>query len=88
MRSFFADALPRHTRLDIDIAKVATVVVGLAFVVLLVFGVIAGFRSLSLARATSQPAALGLGGVLICGLDTLLWIGLGVYLLAVLGIFM
>jgi hypothetical protein len=72
---------------EIDIARVATVVVGGAFVALIVFGLIAGFKAWGLSRAGSHSIALPLAGVLTCGLDVLLWLALGIHLLAILNTF-
>jgi hypothetical protein len=84
---YWVQGVRLQTRDEIDMTRVATVIVGGAFVVLSGFGLIAAFRSMGLARATGHPTTLGVGGMLICGLDVLLWIGLTVHLLACLGTF-
>jgi hypothetical protein len=76
-----------QTRDELQVNRLCTVVIDGFFIALIVFGVFAGFRSMSLARATQHPTAIGLGGVLICGLNVILWIGLGLYLLAVMNTF-
>jgi hypothetical protein len=79
---------PWHqTREELEINRLATVVIGGLFLALIVFGIIAAFRSIGLARATGHPTALGFGGLLMCGLNVILWIGLGVHLLACLNTF-
>jgi hypothetical protein len=77
----------RADRQEIEIGRVAALLVGGAFVALQAFALYAGFRGLSLARANNHPAALPLGGILVSGLDILLWLGLTVNLLAILGTF-
>ena len=84
---YWVQGVANHRPEEIDIARVATVVIGGAFIGLIVCGVIAAFRSMALARATSHPTALGFSGLIICGLDIILWLGLWLHLLAILGIF-
>jgi hypothetical protein len=76
-----------QTREELEIARVATLAIDGFFLGLIVFGIIFAFRSMSLARATGHPTALGFGGLLMNGLNIILWIGLGVHLLAVLNTF-
>jgi len=73
---------------EIEIARVVGPLVGTAFLGLIGFGFFAAIRGLSLARSTRHPAALPLGGLLVCGLDFILWIGLMVNLCAILGMFL
>jgi hypothetical protein len=75
-------------RQEIEIARVVSPMIGAAYLGLLGFGVYAAIRGLSLARSTRHPAALPLGGLLICGLDIILWIGLTANLCAILGMFL
>lgn len=84
---YWVQGFHRQTRQEIEINRLATVVVDGFFLALIAFGVFAAFRSMSLAGATSQPKALGLAGLLICGLDVILWLGLGIHLLVVLNTF-
>jgi hypothetical protein len=84
---YWTQGMQHQTRQEIELNRVFTVVIGGLFLVLIAFGILAAFRSMSLARASSQPTALGVGGLLICGLDALLWLGLGIDLLAVLNTF-
>jgi hypothetical protein len=84
---YWAHAFHRQTREEIEINRVATIVVDGFFLALIAFGIFAAFRSMSLAGATSQPKALGIGGLLICGLNMILWIALGLHLLAVMNTF-
>jgi hypothetical protein len=72
-------------RQEIEIARVIGPLVGVTFLALIGFGLFAGVRGLSFARSTQHPAALPLGGLLVCGLDLILWIGLLVNLCAILG---
>lgn len=85
---YWVQAVRFHTRFEMDLIRIATVVIGLAFLALIAFGAFAAFRGLGLARASKQPAALPLGGLLVCLLDLVLWVGEAVCLMAVLGMFM
>ena len=73
---------------EIDIGRVVGPLVGLVYLCLLGFGLFAGVRGFSYARSTHYPVALPLGGILICGLDIILWIGLTINLCAILGMFL
>jgi hypothetical protein len=84
---YWVQAMHRQTRQEIELNRLVTVVVGGLFLALIVFGIVAALRSVTHARATSAPTALGMGGLLVCGLDVVLWIGLGIHLLAVLKTF-
>jgi hypothetical protein len=84
---YWTQGVAMHRRGEIELARFVTLIVGSAFLALIVFGLIAGFRSMGLARATSQPAALAVGGLIVCGLDLLLWLGLGANLLGIMGTF-
>ncbi len=84
---YWVQGVRHQTREEMDIGRVATVVVDGFFLALIVFGIVAAFRSMSLARTTGHPTALGMGGLLACALDIILWIGLGLHLLAVLNTF-
>lgn len=72
---------------EIQQARIAGTVAGLAFVGLIGFGIVCGFRGLGLARQTGQAAALPLAGIVIGFVDVVLWLGLSVHLLAILGMF-
>jgi hypothetical protein len=85
---YWVHAVHRHTQQEIELNRLFTVLIGGLFLALISFGIFAAFRSMSLARASSQPTALGVGGLLTCGLDALLWLGLGIDLLAVLNTFL
>ncbi|HJZ93340.1 MAG TPA: hypothetical protein VKE40_20860 [Gemmataceae bacterium] len=84
---YWTHGVAMHQRGEIEIARLAVIVVGSGFLALIVFGLIAAFRSMGLARASSQPAALAVGGLLTCGLDLILWLALGADLLAIMGTF-
>ena len=84
---YWSVGIQRADRQEIDIARVVGPLVGGAFLGLIGFGLFAGFRGLSFARSTQHPAALPLGGLLVCGLDLVLWVGLMVNLCAILGLF-
>lgn len=73
-------------RQEFAIARVVGPLLGLAFLSLIGFGLFAGFRGLGLARKAGQPVALPLGGVLACGLDVVLWLGLTLNLMGILGL--
>jgi hypothetical protein len=84
---YWVQGVRHHTREEIQIVRVATVAIDGFFLALIAFGIFAAFRSMSLARATGHPSALGIAGMLMCGLNVILWIGLGIDLLAVLNVF-
>jgi CBS domain containing-hemolysin-like protein len=73
---------------EIDAARIVTPLVGGAFLVLIGFGIFCGFRGLSVARTTRQAAALPLAGIVVGFLDLVLWLGLLINLLAILGTFL
>lgn len=73
---------------EIQQARVVAPLAGMSFLALIGFSVFAGFRGMYLARATGQAVALPLGGLLISGLDFLLWIGLTINICAILGMFL
>ena len=75
-------------RTEIDGARIATVLVGLMFLGLIGFGIFCGFRGLGIARATQQAIALPLAGILVGFVVFVLWLALGLDLLAVLRVFM
>jgi hypothetical protein len=70
---------------EIPIARIAGPCMGLAFLSLIGFGLFAAFRGFGFARKTDQPLAFPIAGMLICGLDILMWIGLTVNLMGILG---
>lgn len=72
-------------RNEIETARIVAPLIGLAFLTLIGFGVFAAFRGMALARATRQPAALAIAGLLICGVDAIVWLGLTINLCAILG---
>jgi hypothetical protein len=74
-------------RMEIDGARIATVLVGLMFLGLIAFGIFCGFRGLGIARATQQAVALPLAGILVGFVVFVLWLALGLDLLAVLRVF-
>lgn len=84
---YWTQGVHHQTRQELEVNRVFTVLIGGLFLALIAFGIFAAFRSMSLARASSHPTALGVGGLLICGLDALLWLGLGIDLLAVMNTF-
>jgi hypothetical protein len=76
----------RHAdRQELEIARVVGPGMGLAFLSVIGFGLYAGVRGFGLARKTAQPLAFPLGGMLICCLDGLMWIGLTLNLMGILG---
>ena len=66
---YWIQGFNRQNQQEIESNRIATVLIGGLFLALIVFGIIAAFRSMSLARETGHPTSLGLGGVLICVLD-------------------
>ena len=84
---YWVQGFHRQSLFEVNLARIAAVGVGGAFVALVVFGLVAGFKAWNLARAGSHPVALPLAGILFCGLDIVLWLGLGVHLLAILRVF-
>jgi hypothetical protein len=84
---YWCFGIHRADRQEIELGRVIAPVVGGTFVALQGFSVYAGFRGLSLARESNHPTALPLGGILVSGLDIILWIGLTANLLAILGVF-
>ena len=83
---YYAFGIHRADRFEIEAARVVGPLVGLAFEGLIGFGIFCGFRGLSIARATQQAAALPLAGIVVGFVDVVLWLGLTVNLLAVLGV--
>jgi hypothetical protein len=75
-------------RMEIDGARIATVLVGVMFLGLIGFGIYCGFRGLGIARATQQAVALPLAGILVGFVVLVLWLALGLDLLAVLRVFL
>jgi hypothetical protein len=73
-------------RQEIEIARVVTPVVGLAYLVLIGLGIYCGFRGLAVARATQQAPALPMVGMAVGFVDVVLWLGLGFNLMAILGV--
>lgn len=69
---------------EIDLARIAVPVVGLIYLVLMGFGIFCGVRGLGIARTTQQAAALPLAGIVVGTADVLLWIALGINLMAIL----
>ncbi len=72
-------------RQEIDLARIIGPCMGVAFLSLIGFGLFAAVRGFGLARKTDQPLAFPIAGMLICGLDVLMWIGLTVNLMGILG---
>jgi hypothetical protein len=75
-------------RQEIQIARVVTPVVGLAYLGLIGLSIYCGYRGLSIARATQQAPALPLAGMAVGCVDIVLWLGLGFNLMAILGVFL
>jgi len=75
-------------RMEIDGARIATVAIGIMFLGLISFGIYCGFRGLGIARATQQAVALPLAGILVGFVVFVLWLALGLDLLAVLRVFL
>ncbi len=74
--------------MEIDGARIAVFVVGPLFLGLIGFGIYCGFRGLGIARATQQAVALPLAGILVGFVVFILWLALGIDLLAVLRVFL
>jgi hypothetical protein len=75
-------------RMEIDGARIATVVIGIMFLGLISFAIYCGFRGLGIARQTEQAVALPLAGILVGFVVFVLWLALGIDLLAVLRVFL
>ena len=75
-------------RTEIDGARIATVAIGIMFLGLISFGIFCGFRGLGIARSTQQAVALPLAGILVGFVVFVLWLALGIDLLAVLRVFL
>jgi hypothetical protein len=75
-------------RQEIDLARIVAPLMGVAFLSLIGFGLFAGFRGIGLARKTDQPLAFPIAGLLLCGLDGVMWIGLSINLMGILGMFL
>jgi hypothetical protein len=73
---------------ELTAGRIATPLIGASFLFLIGFGIYCGFRGLSIARATHQAAALPLAGVVVGFVDLVLWLGLGINLMAILGMFL
>jgi len=73
---------------ELEAGRIVTPLVGGAFLVLIGFGIYCGFRGVAIARATHQAAALPLAGIVVGFLDLVLWLGLGINLMAILGMFL
>lgn len=74
--------------MEIDGGRIATVVIGVMFLGLIGFGIYCGFRGLGIARTTQQAVALPLAGILVGFVVLVLWLALGLDLLAVLRVFL
>jgi hypothetical protein len=75
-------------RNEIELGRIACVVVGLSFLGLISFGIFCGFRGIGIARATQQAVALPLAGILVGFVVFVLWLAMGLNLLAILGTFL
>ena len=73
-------------RQEIELARIVGPGMGVAFLSLIGFGLFAGFRGFGLARKTDQPLAFPIAGIWICALDGLIWIGLTLNLMGILGL--
>jgi hypothetical protein len=73
---------------EIHTGRIACMVIGLAFLGLISFGIFCGFRGLGIARATEQAVALPLAGILIGFVVFVLWLAIGINLMAILGTFL
>ena len=73
---------------EIAAVRIACPIVGLAFLGPIGFGIFCGFRGLGIARATQQAAALPLAGVVVGFVDFVLWLAMGINLMAILGMFL
>jgi hypothetical protein len=80
--------LQHADRMEVEWGRVATVVVGLMFLGLIGFAIYCGFRGLGIARATQQAVALPLAGIVVGFVVGILWLALGLDLLAVLRVFL
>ena len=73
---------------ELEAGRIVAPLVGGAFLVLIGFGIYCGFRGVAIARATQQAAALPLAGIVVGFLDLVLWLGLAINLMAILGMFL
>lgn len=60
--------------IDLNLAQIAGVVMGIGAIVFSIFGFFFGIRGLGQARQAGQPAALPLAGIFLCIAAFLLWI--------------
>ena len=82
----YAIGIQRAARHEVELARIVAPVVGLTFLGLIGFGIYCGFRGLSIARATQQAPALPLAGIVVGFVDVVLWLGLTLNLLGILGV--
>ena len=73
---------------EIQQARVVAPVISVTFLGLIGFGIYCGFRGLGIARSTQQAAALPLAGIVVGIVDVVLWLGLAINLMAILGMFL
>jgi hypothetical protein len=62
------------SRIDIVLVAICGFIGGLIVVTSAVFGLIFGITAILAARRQNRSTALGVAGVLLCGLDLLMWI--------------
>ena len=73
---------------EIQQIRVVAPIMTLTYLGLIAFAIFAGFRGMSLARATNQPMAMALGGVLIGFVNFIVWLALGINMMAIVGTFL
>lgn len=85
---YWSVGIHHAARDEIQQARMVAPLVAFGFLGLIGFGIFCGARGMSVARATGQAVALPLAGVVVGCLDMLLWIGLSINLMAILGMFL
>jgi len=85
---YWSIGIHRADRDELEAGRIVTPLVGGAFLLLIGFGIYCGFRGVSIARATQQAVALPLAGIVVGFVDLVLWLGLGINLMAILGMFL
>ncbi len=78
----------KHRAMDeLSHARIVAPIVTAGFMGLIGFGIFAGFRGLKYAREGGHPYALPIGGIVIGFADLVVWAGLAINLMGILGMF-